>query len=54
MVNSMWRRFLFDVRVKRGVDVCSDYYFVIVKVRLKFRVVGLNKYIIVRYDISRL
>lgn len=35
MINGKWRRLLFDVRVKRGVDVGSDYYLVIVFIKLK-------------------
>ena len=54
MVNSMCRRSLLDVRVRRGVDASSDHYLVTAKVRLKLRAAGPNKQRIPRYDISRL
>ena len=52
MVNSMWRRSLLDVRVKRGADASSDHQLVTAKVRLKLRVAGPNKYTTPRYDIG--
>ena len=54
MVNSMWRRSLLDVRVRRGADASSDHHLVTAKVRLKLRAAGLNKRTTPRYDISRL
>ena len=54
MVNSMWRRSLLDVRVRRGADASSDHHLVTAKVRLKLRAAGPNKQRIPRYDISRL
>jgi len=42
MVNSMWRRSLLDVRVKRGADASSDHHLVTAKVRLKLRAAGPN------------
>ena len=54
MVNSMWRRSLFDVRVRRGADASSDHHLVTAKVRLKLRAAGPNKHTTPRYDISRL
>ena len=44
MVNSMWRRSLLDVRVRRGADASSDHHLVTAKVRLKLRAAGSNKY----------
>ena len=54
MVNSMWRRSLLDVRVRRGADASSDHHVVTAKVRLKLRAAGSNKQRVPRYDISRL
>ena len=54
MVNSMWRRSLLDVRVRRGANASSDHHLVTAKVRLKLRAAGSNKQRILRYDISRL
>ena len=54
MVNSMWRRSLPDVRVRRGADASSDHHLVTAKVRLKLRAAGPNKQRTPRYDFSRL
>jgi len=54
MVNSMWRRSLIDVTVRRGADAGSDHHLVTAKVRLKLRIAGPNKHTTPRYDISRL
>ena len=54
MVNSMWRRSLLDVRVRREADASSDHHLVTAKVRLKLWAAGSNKQRIPRYDISRL
>ena len=54
MVNSMWRRSLLDVKVRRGADVGSDHHLVTARVRLKLRAAGPKKQINPRYDISGL
>ena len=53
MVNSMWRRSLLDVRVRRGADASSDHHLVTAKVRLKLRAAWPHKHITPRYDIRR-
>ena len=54
MDNSMWRRSLLDIRVRRGADANSDHHLVTAKVRLKLTAAGPNKHTTTRYDISRL
>ena len=53
VVNSMWRRSLLDVTVKRRADASSDHPLVPLKVRLKLRAAGPNEHTTLRYDISR-
>ena len=36
-INGTWRRFLLDVRVRRGVDVGSDHHLVTARIRMKLR-----------------
>jgi len=54
MVDSMWRRSLLDVKVRRGADVGRDHHLVTARVRLKLRAAGPKKQINPRYDISGL
>ena len=44
MVNSMWRRSLLDIRVRRGTDANSAHHLVNAEVRLKLRAAGPNKH----------
>ena len=53
MVNSMWRRSLHDVRVRRGADASSDHHLVTAKVRRKHRAAKPNRHTTPRYDFSR-
>ena len=52
MVNSMWRRSLLDVKVRRGADAASDHHLVTARVRLKLRAAGPKKQINPIYDIN--
>lgn len=35
MICKEWRRFVEDIRVYCGVDVVSDYYLLVMKIKLK-------------------
>ena len=37
MINSIWRRSLLDVKVRRGADVGSDHHLVVAQLKLKLK-----------------
>lgn len=54
MINGIWRRLFLDVKVRRGVDVGSDYYFVTAYVKLKLRSIGRKLFCNQRFNIDNL
>jgi hypothetical protein len=49
MINGTWRRSLFDVKVKRGVDVWSDHHLVTANIKMKLRRTGRKTLVPKRY-----
>ena len=54
MINGIWRRSLFDVKVKRGADVGSDHHLVPANIKMKLRSTGRKTLVLQRYDIEKL
>ena len=54
MINSMWRRSLLDVKVKRGADVGSDHHLVTAILKLKLRSTGTKVIIRKQFNTERL
>ena len=40
MIDGKWRRFLLDVKVRKGADVASHHHLMVAFIRLKLRSVG--------------
>ncbi|VDI55668.1 Hypothetical predicted protein [Mytilus galloprovincialis] len=54
MINSIWRRSLLDVKVKRGADVGSDHQLITALIQLKLRATGKKVPSRKRFDIDKL
>ena len=54
LINSMWRRSLLDVKVRRGADVGSDHHLVTAHIKLKLRKTFVKTNIQKRFDTHQL